>query len=230
MGAAISIFVLLSMSIFVIRIASVALRLTGLEESQARFQSLSAFTGTGFTTSEAEMIVNYPVRRRIVGLLMVIGNLGLVTVLATLVTSLVNTEGEPDAIIQQLIWLLCGLALLWILMLNQTADRILCAWISRLLNATTLLGQRCFQRLLQLGSGYSVCEHPLPLRYAGESGHRLHSELENRRLSLLAILSAQGDRLEVGSSSNHILQNGDRLILAGADETHETFAGVPQRQ
>ena len=50
MGAALSILVLLSVSVFVVRLASVALRLTGLPEGVARFQALSAFTGTGYTT------------------------------------------------------------------------------------------------------------------------------------------------------------------------------------
>jgi len=48
-GAAISIFVLLSVSIFIVRVAAVAMRLTGLDDSTARFQALSAFSGTGFT-------------------------------------------------------------------------------------------------------------------------------------------------------------------------------------
>lgn len=75
MGAALSIFVILSVSIFTVRVAAVALRITGLPDESARFQALSAFTGTGFTTSETEMVVNYPIRRRIVGLLMIIGNI-----------------------------------------------------------------------------------------------------------------------------------------------------------
>lgn len=41
MSAALSIFVLLSLSVFVIRVASVALRITGLTETSARFQALS---------------------------------------------------------------------------------------------------------------------------------------------------------------------------------------------
>ena len=158
MGAALSIFVLLSLSVLVIRVASVALRLTGLAEASARFQALSAFTGTGFTTSEAETVVNYPVRRRIVSVLMIIGNMGLVTVLATLVVSLVQTDGNVDAVIEQLSWLLGGLALLWFLMLNKTADRIMCSLISKILKATTFLGKRKFQRVLQVSNGYSVCK------------------------------------------------------------------------
>ncbi len=223
MGAAISIFVLLRLSVFVLRIASIALRLTGLEESQAKFQSLSAFTGTGFTTGEAEMIVNYPVRRRIVSMLMVIGNLGLVTVLATLVTSLVNTEGEPQAVIVQLFWLFCGLALLWILMLNPVADRILCAWIGCLLEKATLLGRRRFHRLLQLGDGYSVCEHPLPPRFVGESVRRLQLEAESRHMALLAVLSRQGNQVKPLTGFDDYLQSDDRLILFAADNEHEVF-------
>jgi Trk-type K+ transport system membrane component len=118
MGAALPIFVLLSLSVFVMRVASVALRLTGLTDDIARFQALSAFTDTGFTTTEAESIVNYRVRRRIVSLLMIAGNLCLVRVLATLVVSLVNTEGDKDAVFAQLAWMIGGLILLWVVMLN----------------------------------------------------------------------------------------------------------------
>jgi hypothetical protein len=64
MGAALTLFILMSLSIFIVRVASVALRHTGLEEGTAKFQALSAISSTGFTTKEAEMVVNYPVRRR----------------------------------------------------------------------------------------------------------------------------------------------------------------------
>jgi Trk-type K+ transport system membrane component len=138
MGAALSIFVILSLSVFVVRVASVALRFTGLTDSSARFQALSAFTGTGFTTSEAETVVNYPVRRRIIGILMIIGNMGFVTVFAALVVSLVQTDGELGAVVTQITWLVGGMALLWALMLNNKADRILCSAIGKILESTTL--------------------------------------------------------------------------------------------
>jgi hypothetical protein len=55
---------------------SIALEATGMERTKARFQVLSAITGTGFTTSEAEAIVNHPRRRRIASWLIFIGNTG----------------------------------------------------------------------------------------------------------------------------------------------------------
>ena len=46
----------------VTRVAARALTLTELSSEAARFQARSAFTGVGFTTSEAEGIVSHPVR------------------------------------------------------------------------------------------------------------------------------------------------------------------------
>jgi Trk-type K+ transport system membrane component len=37
-------------SFLIIRAAAIALMMTGMSERKARFQALSAFTGTGFTT------------------------------------------------------------------------------------------------------------------------------------------------------------------------------------
>ena len=77
MGTALSLFVVMIVLLFAVRVASVALRLTGLAESVAKFQALSAISGAGFTTKESESIVNYPVQRQIMGILIIIGNLGL---------------------------------------------------------------------------------------------------------------------------------------------------------
>ena len=118
MIAALTLFIVLTLSILVIRTGAVALRLTGLPEAAARFQARSAFTGTGFTTSESEAIVNHPVRRRIVSLLMVVGNLGLVSVLATVIVSLVGSSGSEGAMLHQVIWLAAVLLALWFLVLN----------------------------------------------------------------------------------------------------------------
>ena len=221
MGAALSIFVVLSLSVFVVRVASVSLRLTGLDDSSARFQALSAFTGTGFTTTESESIVNYPLRRRIAGLLMIIGNLGFVSVFATLVVSLVQTEGDPEAVFVQVAWLLGGLALLWFLMLNKVADRALCALIGRVLNATTLLGRRRFHRLLQLGDGMSVCEHPVTVLMLDKDGLLAVDKLARLKLTMLSYRNAAGEVRPLEDDTK--LTATDRAILYGSDEGHEAL-------
>jgi hypothetical protein len=79
------------MSSLVTRMAAMALALTGMSGEAARFQARSAFTGVGFTTREAEEIVWHPVRRRIVMLLMLLGNLGVGAVVATLMLSFITS-------------------------------------------------------------------------------------------------------------------------------------------
>jgi hypothetical protein len=63
----------------------------------AKFQARSAFTGVGYTTEEAEQVTRHPVRRRIAMLLMFLGNAGTVTVIASLILGLSETnETSPN--------------------------------------------------------------------------------------------------------------------------------------
>lgn len=80
--------IVLAASFIVVRIGAIAFQLTGLEWSLAKFQSLSCFSGTGFTTKEAELITGDRRRRRIASVLMVLGNAGLVTMIATIASAL----------------------------------------------------------------------------------------------------------------------------------------------
>jgi hypothetical protein len=81
--------VTLTVSFVVVRIGAIAFQLTGLEWSLAKFQALSCFSGTGFTTREAELITANKQRRKIASVLIILGNAGLVIMIATLASSLV---------------------------------------------------------------------------------------------------------------------------------------------
>ena len=80
-------------SFLFVRAAAIALMMTGMEKTKARFQALSAFSGTGFTTKEAELVINHPVRRKIVTWLMIMGNAGIVAVIVTATSSLATSRG-----------------------------------------------------------------------------------------------------------------------------------------
>ncbi|PIQ88647.1 MAG: hypothetical protein COV72_07275, partial [Candidatus Omnitrophica bacterium CG11_big_fil_rev_8_21_14_0_20_42_13] len=83
----ITLFLILLLTI-IMEIAASALRLTGMNIHAARFQALSALTGTGFTTREAEQIMNHKQRRIIVMILMVVGPMGFIGILASILFSL----------------------------------------------------------------------------------------------------------------------------------------------
>lgn len=84
---------IITVSVLVTRLASIALTHTGLSHESARFQARSAFTRLGFTTSESERVVSHPVRRRVVMLLMLLGNAGIVTAMSSLILAFVQLVG-----------------------------------------------------------------------------------------------------------------------------------------
>ena len=64
---------------------SVFFEATGMERRKARFQTLSAITGTGFTTTEAESVVNHPKRRNIASWLILLSATGLLAFILGLI-------------------------------------------------------------------------------------------------------------------------------------------------
>lgn len=77
--------IFLAVWLFILWVGSITLEATGMERSKARFQALSALTGTGFTTREAEYIVNHPKRRRIVSWMIFLGNVGIVAFILVMI-------------------------------------------------------------------------------------------------------------------------------------------------
>jgi len=220
MGAALTIFAVVSISILVVRIGAVAFQQTGLSEVASRFQALSVFTGCGFTTSESETIVNYPVRRKIAAVLMIIGNLGLVGVLSTLVVSFVATDGSTGAIVNQLLWLAVGLVMLWLLMCNKRLDTFMCGMIGNILRKTTTLGKRDYHRVLQIADGHSISEHFLTEAHIADITNG--TLLTGGSFKLLAVERLSG-AVEVTDAAPENLTVGDKLLLMGPDDSHEAF-------
>lgn len=219
MAAALTICVLFTFSFIVVRIAAVAMRITGLPEHVARFQCISALTGAGFTTTESEMIVSYPVRRRIIVALMILGNLGLVSTAATLIVSFVAAEPNSIAVINQALLFIAAIGLSLIVMLNETVDRAMCDFVGFVLRKSTFLGMYRFQRLLQLGNGYSVAEH----LFRGDHDVTI-GDLPPafRPLTLLAI-RGDGEFRSGRFSDMQSASPGDILICYGSDAAHESF-------
>ncbi len=226
MIAALTLFVVLTLSVLVIRTGAVALRLTGLPEEGARFQARSAFTGTGFTTSESEAIVNHPVRRRIVSLLMTIGSLGFVSVLTTVVVSLVGSSGSEGALMRQLLWLATVLLVLWLAVLNPFADRIMCGVIGRLLARTEGFGGRKPARLLQLPAGHGVTQilvHP----ESGLAGRQVR-ELVANGVVILGLQREDGKYINLPQDSEEV-RPADEIFFYGPDQVLARFGAVQEQ-
>lgn len=211
----------LGLSLAIIRVATVALSLTGLSEQAARFQARSAFTGTGFTTSEAEKVVNHPVRRRIIMLLMIVRSAGLVTILISLVLSFVGT-GDQTERLGRLLWLVGGVLAIWWLANSRLVDRHMNRLIRWALRRWTDLDVRDYASLLKLSHNYSVRELGVE-----EGDWLVGKSLRDCRLTeegvlVLGIYRSDGTYVGAPRSDTEIYGD-DTLILYGHEKVLENL-------
>lgn len=203
----------LLVSLLITRIATIALSVTGLSKEAARFQARSAFAGVGFTTKEAESVVNHPVRRRIILTLMLLGNAGLVAIVASLLISFAGAEESSQAW-KRVGLLLVGLALLITLAKSKRVDRVLSNVITKVLARYTDLDTRDYAQLLQLTGGYGVVE--LRVQPGHWTAERSLEDLQLRRegVAVLGIQKPGGHFLGVPNGAT-VVESGDTVILYG---------------
>ena len=155
MIATLSFVLIVLVNMLVVRGGAVALKLTGLSWDVASFQAQSAFTGAGFTTSESEHLISHPARRKIVGLMMSLGSIGVGSALVTVVVTL-TTAGED---LQQRTWLMLGSLLgLSIAVRTKFIDRLFIPVVTRLLLRSRTLRIHDYEELLRMDKGFSVAQ------------------------------------------------------------------------
>jgi hypothetical protein len=142
-------------SFIIVRIGGFALELTGIEPDVARFQALSAFSGTGFTTREAERVVGNKTRRRIVTILIILGNAGTVTVIATLVASFTQVSGYMWFFIRLAI-IIGGIFGLYQLIIRSNVSRRVPAWLQRPIMNRILRGAPAVEEIFHVEKDWVI--------------------------------------------------------------------------
>lgn len=208
----------------ILRLGTAALLVSGVSRDVARFQVRSAFFGVGFTTSEAEMIVNHPFRRRLVQSLMLLGSIGITGLIGSAVITLARTDGS---VLVPIAVLAGGLALLWALTSWRPVDRTLVRLFERLLRRWTTIDARDYSALMRLSADYSVRQ------FTVHAGGRLDGTAiadilpRARRVVLLGIERADGTYLGAPDPAE-VIHGGDTLTAYGRDEVLETLAARDQ--
>ncbi|MDY0317070.1 MAG: hypothetical protein RBQ64_00660 [Candidatus Izemoplasmatales bacterium] len=118
-----------------IEIFTIIFRLTGLTNDKARFQVISLFTNSGFTTQEAELIVSSRVRRRIANITMLSGFILNVTVISVLVNVFI-TLGSANSSDVLKFFLVIGafFILVYILKKSKVFERLFRGIVERITN------------------------------------------------------------------------------------------------
>ncbi len=208
----------LGVSMVVIRLASVALHLTGLSWEAASFQARSAFTGTGFTTGEAEKIMGSPARRKIITWLMIARSAGFVSIIISLILSFGSTSGDDPHRLLRLVWLLAGVFVLWFLARSRYIESWMNQVIKKILGRWQELKIFDYSELLNLSGEYSVRELSVGKNDWIAYKNLSECSLNKEGVMILGIHRDDGSYVGVPRRETQIYP-GDTLVLYGREKT-----------
>ncbi|WFO76367.1 TrkA C-terminal domain-containing protein [Desulfurococcaceae archaeon MEX13E-LK6-19] len=206
-------------SIIVVRIGTIALKMTGLSRDIAAFQAQSAFSGVGFTTSESEYVVSHPVRRKIIRILMLLGSAGITTTMASLVLTFVGQT--PEEMMIRGMWLAVGLFGLYLFSRSKLVDRGLSWVIEKALEKFTNLKLYDYEQLLGLSRGYAIAQFRVR-EHSWLHGKKLRElRLADEGVLVLGIYRKLDDKeVFIGAPrGDTVILENDVLICYGHEET-----------
>ncbi len=234
MGTALFIIVLIA-SFIIVRIGAIAFQLTGLEWSLAKFQSLSCFSGTGFTTKEAELITGDPRRRRIASVLMVLGNAGLVTLVATGASALYPDETLISRLLESLLpfsiraplvpWInltiiILGFLIIYKISTNKKIASRMTRYLRKKVRKKDFFKPVSFEELLFLTGGYGISRIDVCDGSPLIDKTLIESDLRKKDITILAIV--RGSETMPNPTALTTIHKGDELIAFGKLENIRT--------
>lgn len=217
--------IVVAASFIIVRIGAIAFELTGLEWTLAKFQALSCFSGTGFTTQESELVVTHPQRRKIASILMILGNAGLVTMIATFANTL--RPNLPQFEIPFLHLIIPSMLLPWInlviiiwcvyflyrIFTHSKMARIITEALRSRLVKSDILQKVTIEELMISTGGYGVASIEVCPGSEILNKTLLEADLRKEDVNILAIERQQ--RMVVNPKSGTRIRQGDRLICFG---------------
>jgi len=230
-------------SFTVVRVGAIAFELTGLDWSLSKFQALSCFTGTGFTTKESELIVGNPQRRQIASVLMVLGNVGIVTLIATFANSLNPTIVFPklnmpflDLIIPSVISPFVNLLVIILVLyysyrfyIKSKYAKKFTDYLRRLMVKKEIINPVSFEDLLVSTGGLGISSVDITSNNPALNKSIRKLDFMHKDLAILAILRS-GEILTNPSYDTKLLV-GDKLICYGKlDNLKKEFGVAPVTQ
>lgn len=232
--------IVIVVSFIVVKVGAAAFEITGLGQSQARFQALSAFTRTGFTTKEAELIVSNEERRKIASMLMILGNAGLVTLIAALVNSINETATSPVFLIPRfknyipvfltpyinLALILIAVLMIYKIVTYSKIDNYIKKKAKQRMLTKKIVTPVSFEEFLLTSGGYGISQieisenNPLLGKALSESGLKRHD-------ILVLSIERDGEYLTNPSADTEI-NLGDKLVCFGRLDNVREIACSPR--
>lgn len=197
-------FIFLLVWLLILWLGSIALEATGMERSKARFQALSALSGTGFTTRESESIVDHPRRRRIVSWLIFLGSVGITTFILIMILYVRAGIMAPTLIHIGIILvsILIIILLIWTGMINKLTNVII-HWLHKATVSTT-------EEILHRLGDYGIARFKIDEATGLTIGN---TKFKARNITILAI--ERGNKVLSLPKDEEAVLAGDYLLCYG---------------
>ena len=220
LSAVVPVIVIIVLFFFIVRVATVVLKLTGMDERTARFQAISAFTGTGFTTTEAETILEDKIRRKTIVVLMVLGKVGIVSIIAGLFLSFGKDNLTAD--LEKALILLVFIFILYKITILKGFNNALNKFIEKRIVVGKIVRQKTLEELFILPKGYGLAQL-LITSSSNENGKTLAQAGFSKR-DILILSVERKDQLIAFPHANDIMKKGDKLLCYGLFENIKLYA------
>ncbi len=221
MGSLLALLSVVFLALLVVRIGTNALVLTGMSISAARFQAASAFFGVGYTTSEAEMVLNHEVRRKIILYLIVLGNIGITSVLATLVLTFVQNSGSGAPHLFYILGvLLLGIVGLYLLSRTRFVAKPMDALMRYSLERAGVVKALDYELLLNVENGYCVSDFHVEEGHPFAYKSLFESRPSDQGVVILSVTKEDGTFIGT-PNKDEILMPGDTIMVYGNEELVE---------
>jgi hypothetical protein len=204
---AVTIFIIVVLSA-IMEIAATALKLTGMNIHAARFQALSALTGTGFTTKEAESIMNHQQRRAIIMVLMIVGPICFLTILGSVLMSI-----REELFLYELISILAVIFIILRIFKSKFIGAFFHRIVERQIKKRKAFRKVALEEVLTFDEHLGVCEF-LISEHSRLAGKRL-SETAFKDAGFMVLAIARPDGVVYVPKGLDTIQKGDRLIVFG---------------
>jgi len=206
----------IALSMFITRTATIALMHTGMSRERARFQARSAFSGAGFTTNESEVVVRHPVRRKIIMMLILLGNAGVVTAISSLILGFVGpSEGLAH---QRNIYLLVfGIAFLYFAAKSKRLDHFLDGVINKMLERFTDIQPKSLSKMMTVMEDYEVTELDVSENAWLKDSTLADLQLPDEGILVLGIIRSEDNYIGVPRGKYEI-EKEDRLVVYGRSD------------
>ncbi|MEP4076869.1 TrkA C-terminal domain-containing protein [Haloferula sp.] len=220
----IALLAIVVVALLIVQLGANALVLTGMSQAAARFQASSAFFGVGFTTLESEMVIDHPVRRRIILYLIISGNIGLTSALATLIVTMVKNEAAGISFLLILFLILGGVVAFGLLMNVGWIKRPMDTLMTKMLKKAGVIEALDYEVLLHVKDGFSVSEVEVEEAHLFAGKALSESRPSDHGLVVLGIHRKDG--LFIGApDKNERIEVGDVIMIYGAEKTVRRITG-----